>query len=237
MKSILVIYDNLCELDRTEVAYTDEAQLKTIIRSLIGDYPDAEFVEVYNKASGSLVLSFTITPKGKLIEKERTKSRRGGYYPGIEKNLPHPPAVYTNNLTISMTPEMKAALDILGSNRAAYVRKAIEEKFEREGNPIPKPKENPKQPEGAPDRRYHRMFKNLPPSVKTYKAGTIYRSFLTITRTEEEWRVSYGPYTPNIPDSPSTSNADLLSALEWLSGWLIDHSRKWIVNKTTHNKG
>lgn len=226
MKAIIVIYDDLCELDRTEVTYTDEKQLKVIIRSLIADYPEAECVEIYDKASGSLVLSYTITPTGKIVVKFRAKPRRAGY------QLSNHHAVYKSNLTIPMTPEMKDALAPLGIQRASYVRAAIEEKLEREGSPIPKPKEKPKQPEGFPDRRYHRMFKNLPPSIKTYKAGTFYRSFLTINRTEKEWRVSYGPYTPNIPDSPSTSNADLLSALEWLSGWLIDHNRKWIINKT-----
>lgn len=229
MKSILVIYDDLCELDRTEITYTDEDQLKVIIRSLTCDYPEAEFVEVYNKASGSLILSYTITAKGKLLEKERTKPRRGGYRPGIEKNLPHHPAVFKENITIPLRPEIKAALAPLGIQRAAYIRAAIEEKFEREGNPIPKPKEKPKKPDGAPDRRYHRMFKNLPPSIKTYNGNDSYRSSLTISRTDIAWRVSYGPYSPDIPDAPSNQNRDLLSALEWLSQWLISHNRKWIV--------
>lgn len=236
MKSVIVIYDSLCELDRTEVAYTDETNLKAIIRSLTCDYPDAELVEVYSKASGSFVLSYAITAKGKLVEKERAKPRRGGYRPGNENNLPHHPAVYKNNLTIPMAPEMKEALAPLGVRRAAYVRAAIAEKFEREGNPIPKPKEKPKQPEGFPDRRYHRMFKNLPPSVKTYDGKTVYRSYLAISRTPDEWLVSYGPYSPDIPGAPSTHNSDLLSALEWLANWLDVYSRKWIVGKDISTK-
>lgn len=225
MKAIIVIYDDLCELDRTEVTYTDEKQLKVIIRSLIADYPESECVEIYDKASGSLVLSYTITPTGKIVVKFRAKPRRAGYH------LPNHHAVYKSNLTIPMTPEMKDALAPLGIQRASYVRAAIEEKLEREGSPIPKPKEKPKQPEGFPDRRYHRMFKNLPPSIKTYKAETFYRSYLAITRTEEGWRVSYGDYSPDIPGAPSTHNRDLLSALEWLAHWLTVYDKKWIVGK------
>lgn len=229
MKAILVIYDDLCELDRTEATYTDENQLKVIIRSLMADYPEAEFVEVYNKASGSLVLSYTITPKGKLVEKERTKPRRGGYHPGIEKNLPHHPAVFKLNLTIPMTPEMKAKLEPLGIQRASYVRAAIAEKFEREGNPIPKPKEKPKPPEGCPDRRYHRYLKNLPPTIKTYQDTTIIRLPLTIAKPSDNlWRVSYGPFLTDVPDAPSVEKSDLLSALQWLNDWLIAHNRKWV---------
>lgn len=232
MKSILVIYDDLCELDRTEVAYKDEKELKTVIRSLVADYPEAELVEVYTKSSGNLALSYTINQRGMPVEKERTRPRRGGYRPGCEKNLPHPPAVYRRNITIPMTPEMKTALDVLDTNRAEYIRKAIEEKFERDGKPLPKPKEqSPKQPEGYPDRRYHLIFRKLPPSIKTYDGNDNYRSCLTITRTADEWLVSYGPFTADIPDAPSTHNRDLLSALEWLVNWLFIHHNKWIVGK------
>ena len=235
MKSIIVLYDDLCEIDRTEATYQDEPQLKTIIRSLIADQPDTQLAEVYAKSSGSLIVSYTITPKGKLIEKERTKRRPGGYHPGIENNLPHHPAVFKENITIPLRPEIKAALAPLGIRRAAYIRKAIEEKMEREGNPIPKPKEKPKPPEGHPDRRYHQLIKNLPPSIKTYKGNIKCRSSLTISRTDTAWRVSYGPYTPEIHDSPSIQNKDLLSALEWLSEWLVTHNRKWVVGKEVHS--
>ena len=129
-----------------------------------------------------------------------------------------------------MTPAMKDALDVLGTNRAEYVRKAIEDRFECEGKPVPKPKTIPKPPEGQPDRRYHRMFRHLPPSIRTYDGKNHIRSYLTILRTADEWLVSYGQYTDDIPDAPSTHNPDLLSALEWLAHWLYVHRKNWTIH-------
>ena len=121
-------------------------------------------------------------------------------------------------------------LDNVRGHRASYVRKAVEEKLEREGDPLP-PDPHAKE-EGHPDRRYHRMFKHLPPNIRTYNAQATYRSPLTITRTPDNnlWRVSYGEYTTR-PGAPSTENKDLLSALEWLDMWIKKYGNKWIVGK------
>lgn len=136
---------------------------------------------------------------------------------------------YTQRMTFWMEPAIYERLDALRGKRAKYVRDAVVEKLERDGNPIP-PDPHAKD-EGHPDRRYHRMFKNLPQSVRTYNARETYRSPLTITKTPENlWRVSYGEYTTQ-QGAPSVEHKDLLSALEWLDKWIKDYGNKWVVGK------
>ncbi len=224
MKSIIVIYDDLFELDRTEVAYQGETQLKSIVKSLMADYPESEKAEVYNKITQSLVYAYRRDSKGNVYEIERYVRKRA---------VSHAPRntvkLYTQRMTFWMEPAVYERLDALRGKRAKYVRDAVVEKLEREGNPLP-PDPCPKA-EGHPDRRYHRMFKNLPQSIRTYDARTTYRSPLTITKTPENlWRVSYGEYS-TLQGAPCTENKDLLSALEWLDMWIKKYGNKWIVGK------
>lgn len=224
MKSIIVIYDDLFELDRTEVAYQGETQLKSIVKSLMADYPESEKAEVYNKITQSLVYAYRRDSKGNVYEIERYVRKRA---------VSHAPRntvkLYTQRMTFWMEPAVYERLDALRGKRAKYVRDAVVEKLEREGNPLP-PDPCPKV-EGHPDRRYHRLFKNLPQSLRTYDARETYRSPLTITKTPENlWRVSYGEYS-TLQGAPSTENKDLLSALEWLDMWIKKYGNKWIVGK------
>jgi hypothetical protein len=224
MKSIIVIYDDLFELDRTEVSYQGETQLKTIIKSLMADYPESEKAEVYNKITQNLILAYRRDHKGNLIEIERYIRKRA---------VSHAPRntvkQYTQRMTFWMEPAVYERLDALRGKRAKYVRDAVVEKLERDGDPIP-PDPLAKE-EGHPDRRYHRMFKNLPPNVRTYNERQTYRSPLTIIKTPENlWRVSYGEFS-TIPGAPSVEHKDLLSALEWLDRWIKTYDNKWIVGK------
>lgn len=224
MKSIIVIYDDLLELDRTEVAYQGETQLKSIVKSLMADHPESEKAEVYNKITQSLVYAYRRDSKGNVYEIERYVRKRA---------VSHAPRntvkLYTQRMTFWMEPAVYERLDALRGKRAKYVRDAVVEKLEREGNPLP-PDPCPKA-EGHPDRRYHRMFKNLPQSIRTYDARTTYRSPLTIVKTPDNlWRVSYGEYS-TLQGAPSTENKDLLSALEWLDMWIKKYGNKWIVGK------
>jgi hypothetical protein len=225
MKSIIVIYDDLFELDRTEVAYQGETQLKSIVKSLMADHPESEKAEVYNKITQSLVYAYKRDIKGNISEIERYVKR-----PSKRKTAAMAPdPKYPKRMTFWMNDAVYDRLDNLRGHRAAFVRKAVEEKLEREGDPLPIdpcPKA-----EGHPDRRYHRMFKNLPQSLRTYDARTTYRSPLTIVKTPDNlWRVSYGEYS-TLQGAPSTENKDLLSALEWLDMWIKKYGNKWIVGK------
>lgn len=225
MKSIIVIYDDLFELDRTEVAYQGETQLKSIVKSLMADYPESEKAEVYNKITQSLVYAYRRDSKGNVYEIERYVPKR----PTRPKTVKSPAPQYPKRMTFWMNDAVYDRLDNLRGHRASYVRKAVEEKLEREGDPLP-PDPLPKE-EGHPDRRYHRMFKNLPQSLRTYDARETYRSPLTITKTPENlWRVSYGEYS-TLQGAPCTENKDLLSAFEWLDMWIKKYGNKWIVGK------
>ena len=230
MKSIIVIYDDLLELDRTEVAYQGETQLKYIIKSLMADYPESERAEVYNKITKSLVYTFKRDRKGNVSEIGRYVPKR----PSRPKATTTPDPKYPRRMTFWMNDAVYERLDNVRGHRASFVRKAVEEKLEREGDPLPH--DPHAKAEGHPDRRYHRMFKNLPQSLRTYDAHSTYRSPLTIVKTPENlWRVSYGEYTTQ-QGAPSTENKDLLSALEWLNMWINRYGNKWIVGKVIEDE-
>lgn len=230
MKSIIVIYDDLLELDRTEVAYQGETQLKSIIKSLMADYPESERAEVYNKITKSLVYTFKRDRKGNVSEIGRYVPKR----PSRPKATMSPDPKYPRRMTFWMNDAVYERLENVRGHRASFVRKAVEEKLEREGDPLPH--DLHAKAEGHPDRRYHRMFKNLPQSLRTYDAHSTYRSPLTIVKTPENlWRVSYGEYTTQ-QGAPSTENKDLLSALEWLNMWINRYGNKWIVGKVIEDE-
>jgi hypothetical protein len=89
MKSIIVIYDDLFELDRTEVAYQGETQLKAIVKSLMADYPESEKAEVYNKITQSLVYAYRRDSKGNVYEIERyVRKHRSTELPSSAASLP-----------------------------------------------------------------------------------------------------------------------------------------------------
>lgn len=230
MKSIIVIYDDLFELDRTEVAYQGETQLKSIVKSLMADYPESERAEVYNKITKSLVYTFKRDRKGNVSEIGRYVPKR----PSRPKATTTPNPKYPRRMTFWMNDAVYERLDNVRGHRASFVRKAVEEKLEREGDPLPH--DLHAKAEGHPDRRYHRMFKNLPQSLRTYDAHSTYRSPLTIVKTPENlWHVSYGEYTTQ-QGAPSTENKDLLSALEWLDMWIKKYGNKWIVGKVIEDE-
>lgn len=232
MKSIIVIYDDLLELDRTEIAYQGETQLKSIVKSLMADYPESEKAEVYNKITQSLVFAYRRDSKGNIHEIERYVPKR----PSVKRKaaVMSPDPKFPRRMTFWMNDAVYERLDNVRGHRASYVRKAVEEKLEREGDPLPH--DPHAKAEGHPDRRYHRMFKNLPQSLRTYDARSTYRSPLTIVKTPENlWRVSYGEYTTQ-QGAPSTENKDLLSALEWLNMWINRYGNKWIVGKVIEDE-
>lgn len=190
MKSIIVIYDDLLELDRTEVAYQGETQLKSIVKSLMADYPESEKAEVYNKITQSLVYAYRRDSKGNVYEIERYVPKR----PTRPRATITPDPKFPKRMTFWMNDAVYERLDNVRGHRASFVRKAVEEKLERDGDPLPIdpcPKV-----EGHPDRRYHRMFKNLPQSIRTYDARETYRSPLTITKTPKIYGESPMANTP-----------------------------------------
>lgn len=232
MKSIIVIYDDLFELDRTEITYQGETQLKSIVKSLMADHPESQKAEVYNKITQSLILAYSRDRRGNLSEIERYVRPRAK---PSHRTPRRPTGInYPQRMTFWMNDATYARLNNVRGHRAEYVRKAVEEKLEREGDPLP-PDPCPKA-EGHPDRRYHRLLKSLPDSIKTYDGRDSYRSQLTIVKTpSSSWQVSYGPFS-TVPGAPSTEARDLLSALEWLNEWLERYSRKWIVGKVINDE-
>lgn len=125
-KARIVIYDDLMMLDETETFYKDKEQLAGVAISCLRSTPDAEMVEVYVK--GKLKLKFSINNRGK-VKKERT-SRMGGARRGAGR--PKGQNSILNQVHFRVNDEMFDFLSSL-NNKAAYIRAAIQEKREREG--------------------------------------------------------------------------------------------------------
>lgn len=232
MKAIIVISDDLIEIDRTEITYQSKAQLRAIVSSALQDTPDAEIAEVYDAATKSLMTTYRLKRDGTLIDCSKAlttapqpkprKPRDWSYkYKSPEDKMSH-------QIFINVTEKVNDFLhQTLGRKRNQFVRDAIQEKFDREGVEAhitpPKPEH--------PDRRYHRMFKKLPPSIKTYDGREMYLSALTIIKSDKDiWQVSYGTYTTD-DGAPSIANEDLLYCLEWMDKWLEKYNKKWVVGK------
>lgn len=226
MKAILVLYDGLCELDRTEVTYQTERQLKDIILSSVSDYPDTELAEVYNASTNKMIVAYGITSKGNLTTRVRYKCRT------ITVGRPK---VYTRFITFSMPPNLYQTIVKAKTNISAYIRKAIEEKLQRDGRIIPPApptkRETNKQQKEYENMRYHRMLGSLPPFIikRDNQKKEVTREPLTINRTfSKSWRASYGPFSSE-KDAPSFECQDLLSAVELLGIWVTENKAKWVI--------
>ena len=231
MKAIIVLYDDLVELDRTEITYQGEEQLQTIVTSTLQDTPDAELAEVYNNISKRLMKTYRLTRTGKLVDCNKTSTKPKDK---TWRNAPRKPPEekMSHQIYLNVTKDVSDfLLAKLGKTRNSFIRQAIQEKFDREGyeKRVVKPKPEPT------DKRYHRLLKKLPSFIKVYDGKDLYRKNLTIVKNEENWHISYGEYTTQ-EGAPSIEHQDLLSALEFMYLWCENNKGKWIVGKKQPNK-
>ncbi len=234
MKSTIVLYSDLFELDRTEVAYSTHTQLRAIVESLTADNPETQLIEVYSHPDMRLSYKYMRTRRGAHLKEQKVSDHPnwGGYRPGAGRKPKSAEDILSERVYINVRKDMAAVLDnIKGETMSSFIRKAIADRIRQVQqvvvDPIPTKKESKGDPEK--DRRYHNLLKSLPVTIRRYEGAELTTLLLHIDRTAEGWHVYYGNPDPPETDAPSFTSPLLLSALEDISRWLAMHRRKWII--------
>lgn len=242
MKATIVLYSDLFELDRTEVAYTTQVQLRAIVESLASDNAETQMVEVYSHPTMRLSYQYTRPRRGAHLKERKVGDHPnwGGYRPGSGAKPKKAEDVLSERIEIAVRKDMAALLDsIKGESRASFIRKAIADRIHQAQqvvvDPMPKPKPAPeKNPET--DRRYHNLLRSLPATIRRYEGMELTKLPLHIDRTPDDWHVYYGCPDTEDPDAPSVHAPLLLSALEDISRWLAMHRKRWVIGAETPTK-
>lgn len=222
-KAIVVTYDDMVILDETEIEYSSNKQLFEFAKDIFISDSNAQSCEIYDKNTRVLIVEMKKTRGGRI-----TTSLTEDYPREKKKVIPRKPENECKRFCINLPirKEMKEHLDTLGrNNRAEFIRTAIKEKWLRDKNqPIESeiPKPEPK------DKRFSKIFRDLPSDIKVYFGYELTHEPLTIIKLgQKSWRVSYGEPTDE-EDSPCFIDENLLNALEHLQDWLVKHNKKWI---------
>lgn len=131
MKARIVVYDDLVELDDTEVISDNREQVRNIAQAILRSTPNAEMCEVYNCKDNKMMMKFVITRKGNIKAAKTTHHPNwGGRRPGQGAPSKGDKAL-TNRVVFHVDREMFDFLETLNS-KPEYIRQAIKEKRERE---------------------------------------------------------------------------------------------------------
>lgn len=130
MRARIVIYDDMVELDDTEVISDNREQVKNIAQSMLKATPNAEMCEVYNCKDGKMIMKFVITRKGNIKPARTIHPNWGGRRPGQGAPSKGDKALI-NRVVIHVDKEMADFLETVGS-KPEWIRQAIKEKRERE---------------------------------------------------------------------------------------------------------
>lgn len=130
MKARIVIYDDMVELDDTEVISDNREQVKNIAHSMLRTTPNAEMCEVFNCKDGKMIMKFVITRKGNIKSANVLHPNWGGRRPGQGAKGKGDKAL-TNRIVFYVDKEMFDFLETLGS-KPEWLRQAVNEKRERD---------------------------------------------------------------------------------------------------------
>lgn len=127
-KARIVLYDDLLIIDETEVNFTDKKNLESITTSCLRTTPTAEIAEVY--IHDKLNMKMQLTRKGN-PKKLSIHPNWGGRREGSGRK-PIGATALTNLIGLRVDDNMLEFLKSLMSKRNEFIRKAIQEKRERE---------------------------------------------------------------------------------------------------------
>lgn len=131
MRARIVIYDDLCILDETEVISRDREQIKNIATNLLKTTPDAESVEVWVGAQLSMRFKSTKSGNVKAVT-NITHPNWGGVRPG--QGRPSKGKLAFKNRIVTHVDDETFEYVESKNNKAGWIRQAIKEKMERESN-------------------------------------------------------------------------------------------------------
>ena len=131
MKARIVIYDDMCIIDETEVESKDKEQIKNIAINLLKTTPDAETAEVW--VGKQLSMAFKTMKSGKIKAVTNVAHPNWG---GAREKSGRPSKgklAFRNRIVTHVNDEMYEYVENK-NNKASWIRQAILEKMERESN-------------------------------------------------------------------------------------------------------
>ena len=130
-KARIIVYDDVGILDESDALFENREQLAGIAKQNLNQTLDAEMVEVW--AGGKLAMKFEYNRKHRIVPAKNLhpgwggrRERAGAPSKGAE--------ALTNRVVLHVNEETFGFCESLGKNKAEWIRQAIREKREREGN-------------------------------------------------------------------------------------------------------
>lgn len=131
MRARIILYDDLCIIDETEVISKDREQIKNIATNLLKTTPSAESAEVW--VSARLTMKFTTTRGGKIKATANVAHPNWG---GARANAGRPSKgklAFRNRLVTHVDDDMFEYVESK-NNKADWIRQIIREKMESENS-------------------------------------------------------------------------------------------------------
>lgn len=125
----IIVYDDLCELDETEMLADNRDQAKAVAFNMLRTTQDARTVECWSK--NKLVMKFNLTKKMKIVPARTLHPGWGGRREGAGAPSKGAKALI-NRIVLHVDEEMFDFLESKENKKAEWIRQAIIEKRDRE---------------------------------------------------------------------------------------------------------
>lgn len=131
-KARIIVYDDWgVIIDETETFFKDKEQLEGIVKQNLNQTKDGEVVEAW--VGGKLKMKFEFSRKRKIVKSKSLHPGWGGRRDRVGAPSKGAEAL-VNRVVLHVNEETFGFCESLGRNKAEWIRQAIREKRERDGN-------------------------------------------------------------------------------------------------------
>lgn len=131
-KARIIVYDDWgVMLDETETFFASKEQLEGIVKQNLNQTKDGEVVEAW--VGGKLKMKFEFNRKRKIVKSKSLHPGWGGRRDRVGAPSKGAEAL-VNRVVLYVNEETFGFCESLGRNKAEWIRQAIREKRERDGN-------------------------------------------------------------------------------------------------------
>lgn len=131
-KARIIVYDDWgVMLDETETFFASKEQLEGIVKQNLNQTKDGEVVEAW--VGGKLKMKFEFSRKRKIVKSKSLHPGWGGRRDRVGAPSKGAEAL-VNRVVLHVNEETFGFCESLGRNKAEWIRQAIREKRERDGN-------------------------------------------------------------------------------------------------------
>lgn len=131
-KARIIVYDDWgVIIDETETFFKDKEQLEGIVKQTLNQTHDGEVVEAW--VGGKLKMKFEFSRKRKIVKSKSLHPGWGGRRDRVGAPSKGAEAL-VNRVVLHVNEETFGFCESLGRNKAEWIRQAIREKRERDGN-------------------------------------------------------------------------------------------------------